>query len=177
MRAVVKRKKKKMCYLTGANIADVSLAKTLEKLVRLAVGVMMRMPQPVAWVGGPISSGPLTYAENRARMRAVVVSLKKEGVTVFNHLPFEKRAEQLLAEEFKKSVNGGRLPVQAQRELRDDFYVPIFTSGRVRILYLLPDWPFSLNALWQNKFAEEAGIPVIRVPEDFVVDCMEAAVK
>jgi len=154
----------RLSYLTPGDLIDIADAKGLEELVTIALDVFRRMPKPVTWVAGPISSGGRTPEENRRRLKAVIIRLKMNGETVFNYLPFEKQAEKIL----RKQFGDGRLPEAAQRKLLHEFYEPIFRSGYIKKLRLLPRWDRSCNAMWKYAFARAIGITVVYIPKEIV---------
>ncbi len=150
--------------LSQKDFIRIRSSKTLEELVVIALEVMRRMPPPISWVSGPITSGGRTPEENRRRLKSVILNLKRNGEAVFNYLPFEKQAEKILRRQFGK----GRLPGVAQHKLLNEFYAPVFGSGYIKKLRLLPRWDSSCNAMWKHAFAKARGIPIVYVPKELV---------
>lgn len=158
----------KISYFTPDDVASIAGTKTIEELVRIVLDVLARMPKPVYWVAGPITSGPLTEKTNRRRLHKTIMELKMEGAAVLNHLPLQAKAMNILRRE-----SGGRHLSKAeehklQERLRDEFYAPIFQSGKIGALCLMPNSEGSLNVQWKRGFAHGRGIPVKKIPEKLV---------
>jgi hypothetical protein len=48
----------------------------------------------------------------------------------------------------------------------DDFYLPIFQSGRISTAYFLPLWPTSFGARWERQTVCDCRIPIVEfLPE------------
>jgi hypothetical protein len=160
--------KARLSYYAMGDLVDISLARTLRELVIVALRVLNRMPRPICWVAGPITSGRTGQEENRKRLRDTILRLKVQGKATFNYLPLQKRAMRILR------GNGGVALSAAeesrfQERLRDELYAPIFQSGRIDELYLVPRFTGSLNARWMRKFAlTHRGMKIKYVPEGFV---------
>lgn len=159
---------KKIIYYELNDLAGVAVAKTIKELISIAFIVLSRMPQPVCWIAGPITSGKRKQEKNRERLRDTICLLKMEGATVFNYLPLQQRAMKILRKEF-----GDRQPTDAeeyglQERLRDELYAPIFRSGMIHMLLLMPQSETSLNVHWMRGFAHAVGIPVKCIPEKIV---------
>jgi hypothetical protein len=152
-------KPNKMIYITGVELAYLATTRTVGEVVEIALTVLQRMPQPVRWVAGPITSGERTPEENRKRLHRTILRYKEGGAVAFNYLPLQRRVMQILSR--AKSAN-------AQERLRDEFYAPIFKSGKIAELRIMPDSGASLNVHWMWGFARASDIPIRFIPEELV---------
>jgi len=146
----------KISYYTVDDLADIAEAKTLEKLVVIAITVLSRMPEPIYWVAGPITSGPLSVKENKKRLRDTIERFKIKGLTTLNYLPLRKQAIKILQGQFK------------QEKLRDKLYAPIFQSGKIEGLCVMPHSEMSLNVQWMRGFFHASGMTIKKIPERLV---------
>ncbi len=160
--------KKPLSYYGEDDLIDISNAQTLEELVRIALTVLSRMPKPVFWVAGPITSGSRTNEENRKRLRDTIERFKIKGVTVINHLLLQKQATKILKREFGYRKLSKMEEYKLQERLRDKLYAPIFQSGKIDTLCLMPSSERSLNVQWKLGFAHAKGIPIKSIPEELV---------
>jgi len=149
----------KMNYLTDDEQAALMVARTMGEIVEIALAVLERMPQPVRWVAGPLTSGRRTAEENRKRLHRTIFHYKEIGATTFNYLPFQRRAMQIAS----KVQEGG-----IQERLRDELYAPIFRSGKIAELRIMPGSDASLNVHWMRGFASAKGIPIRFIPTELV---------
>jgi len=165
-----------MSYYSIEDIADIASAQTLEELVRIAFLVISRMPGNICWVAGPLTSGSRTEEENRKRLCDVIVRLKERGGAIINYLPLQKQALNILFREFRKKLprrekkrkllKAEKLAIQEL--LRDKLYAPIFGSGKIHILLILPESASSTNVQFFKGAALASGIPIRQITEEHI---------
>ena len=113
---------------------ELQKAVTYEELAQIALRILGRMPQPIAQVCGPISTGGLgSIEENMKVFQETIQGLVDKGVTVFNQMPFEEPMFRIVRPPYNKG----------QPQLLELFYLPIFESGFVNILYFMSQWDTS----------------------------------
>lgn len=157
----------RLSYLTTADIDKLWATMTIAEVVEIALDVLGRMPQPVRWVAGPLTSGRRTPAENRTRLHRMILHYKEENWATFNYLPFQRRAMQILRRRAKGHLSKDD-EQQLQEALRDELYAPIFKSGMIAKLYIMPNAGASLNVHWMRGFACARNIPTWLIPEELV---------
>ncbi len=155
-------------YLTDDEKAKLSVARTIGELVEIGLAMLERMPQPVRWVAGPLTSGKRTPQENRRRLNLTIFRSKEVGATTFNYLPFQRRAMQILHQELRGCILTRGEERKLQEQLRDELYVPFFESGKITELCIMPDSEESLNVHWMWGFASARHIPRKFIPEHLV---------
>ncbi len=159
----------KMIYLSRDDIEFIRNAMSLRQLAGKAIEVMTRMPGPIRWVAGPLTSGTMSPAKNRERLHRTILHYKVRGVPTFNYLPFERRARAILQWEIGRGSNLSRKQhLRLQERLRDGFYAPIFASGFVGELRIMPGSDESLNVQWMRGYANAKRIPTKDISEDLV---------
>jgi hypothetical protein len=161
-------KKVKMSYITNADLGDLELARTVDDVLKVALTVIERMPKPVRCVIGSLTSGRRTPEENRERLHRVILRYKEGGVATFNHLPFQRRAMQILSREFGGGQLSDSQKMLLQERLRDEFYEPFLKSGKVGQLHIMPGSEASLNVYFMWMFATKNKIPVRFIPAELV---------
>ena len=139
-------------YWTPGDAQDVELAMTFEELQEIAMRIIVRMPQPLGQICGPLSSGGHgSMALNLEAMRFQIIVLRAKRKNIFSQLPFEKQMGIIKDLPYYK---GGA-------HLLDAFYLPIFRSGLVKTLYFMDNWRSSYGAKWEHDRAEELGIEIV----------------
>ncbi len=75
-------------------------------------------------------------------------------------MPFEDDMERIYKSDPK--LKGTRL--------LEEFYLPMFKSGLIKILCFLPGWQNSIGATWEHEQAKKLGIPIIYLAEYYTYD-------
>lgn len=137
-------------HWTRADERDTRNARTYEALCEVAMRVLERIPEPVEFVCGPISTGGAgSQRKNIAIFKRYIAWLEREGHHVFNQMPFEKALWQL----FRKF---GKDPDR----LLHEFYLPLFESGLFGTFYFIPGWEGSHGARWEHGQAKRLDIRI-----------------
>ena len=151
------------------DIEYIRTAITLGQLARKAIEILGRMPKPIRWVAGPLTSGTRPPSENRERLHRTILQYKVRGTTTFNYLPFERRAKEILKWETSRGMElTKRQRLKTQERLRDEFYAPIFASGLIGELRIMPGSDASLNVQWMKGYAKAKGINVKEIPPESI---------
>jgi len=139
-------------YWTEEDKAKLDLATTFEELREVALSVISRMPNPVAMVSGPISSGGEgSISKNIENLNQTVKNLTNQNINIFNQLPFEKPMQRI-------KESGYYL---GEDHLLHGFYLPIFQSGKINKMYFMPNWRTSYGATWEHKISDQLQIPKV----------------
>ncbi len=147
-------------YWTEKEKSALEVAVSFNDLLVIALAVLDRMPDPVAQVCGPISTGGRGSTElNLKVFDATIERLLKEGINVFDQVPFEQPMVRMRAQDKTGKYND---------QLLLQFYLPLFQSGRITRFYFIHDWPSSKGASWERLQAQRLGIKIEDLPEDFV---------
>jgi len=144
-------------YWIDRDFEAVKTAATYTDLFAVAEQILHRMPRPRAQVCGPITTGGAGSVEaNLRRFDRAVTLLEKEGVGVFDQVPFEATMQRL-----KTLLEGEKYSMK----LLEDFYLPIFEKHLVDRLYFLPDWQSSTGARWEHQQASRLGLEIMYLVE------------
>ncbi|MBI5732745.1 DUF4406 domain-containing protein [Candidatus Jorgensenbacteria bacterium] len=139
-------------YFTFDDLNNMKAAKTFSGLSIVAMRIIKRMPQPVAMVSGPLSTGGLgSFKENLIVFEEAVQKLSGQGLYVFNQLPFEEHMWRIAQAPAYRGAD----------ELLEEFYLPIFESGLVKSIYFIKGWETSYGASWEHRHAERLNIECI----------------
>lgn len=138
-------------YWKEEDIKDVGSAKNFKDLYVVAHRIFNHMPDSIGQVCGPIATGGLGSVEaNLKKFDETIKKLQSEGKIIFDQIPFEWPMQDL-----KKTVLEGR------DSILNDFYLPIFESGKVKTLYFIKGWESSYGATWEHEQAQKIGIDII----------------
>ncbi|MCR4311476.1 MAG: DUF4406 domain-containing protein [Candidatus Taylorbacteria bacterium] len=145
----MQRKRMDEYFWTKDDFEKVNRATTMPELLAIALDILGRMPDPVSLVTGPITTGGKgSVSENMEVFKVYISKLQKEGRTVFNQLPFEHAFSELA----KKSA------LEYYTPILDDFFLPLFKSGKISEMCFIPGWESSTGARWESGVADELGI-------------------
>ena len=136
-------------------------AVSYQELGEIGLIILKGMPQPIAQVCGPITSGGLGSIEkNLDVINRTIRKLTSNGSIVFNQMPFEQPMQDM--------QRTSTLPVEeTYQSLLNDCYLPLFNSGLIRRLYFIYGWRFSFGAKWEHQKAQELGIATHYLEKDF----------
>jgi len=135
-------------------------AKDFSDLTPIAMRVINRMSQPVVMVLGPISTGGRGSAEENIHLLSAAIDLVyTKGISVFDQNPFDAKMQ-----EFKGKYSSDEYCM----ELLEDFYEPIYKSGKISLGYFLPDWQTSTGSKWEYEQFKRLGIKTEDFPEEWI---------
>ena len=130
-------------------------ATDFKQLVNIALAIISRMTGDAHMVSGPISTGGVGTVEGNGKVFANIIEIliKDQGINIFSQMPFEEKMVKLYKEWFKNNPNE-----KYCRPILDDFYEPLFSSGKVKVLHFIHNWESSTSARWENENCERWGI-------------------
>lgn len=124
-------------------------ANLMPEFFAIAMNILNHMPDPVSLVCGPISTGGKgSIPKNLEVFKEYIVNLQKGGRTVFNQLPFEEKFGELAS----------RSTLKYFTPILDDFFLPLFKSGKIKEMCFMPGWESSTGARWENDMSDKLGI-------------------
>ncbi|MFH1325321.1 MAG: hypothetical protein ABIH49_00940 [archaeon] len=147
-------------YWSSEHLSAVNEANSFAELRRIAMEHLQRMPQPIAQVCGPISTGGFGIEKNLEIFEVTIRKLMSQGKTIFNQIPFETPMKELNE---RSPLNGMRV----NQNVLDDFYLDIFKSELIYKLYFVHGWETSYGARWERRKARELGMRINYLPEGF----------
>lgn len=153
-------------YWTEEDRAALEAAQNFPDLTVIALRVLDRMPKPIAQVCGPISTGGVGNIEgNLVVFDATIDYLITQGHNVFDQVPFERPVFRIIGEN-RGTVTNNRL--------LNEFYLPIFESGNVSILYFIHGWESSEGANWEHRQAERLGMKIVYLEPNVITAAVTA---
>jgi len=149
---------------TRENLLDIRVAKNFLDLFLVAKDILSRMPKDLYQVCGPISNGDLgSRSKNIIVFEKTIDAFQEIGFSVFNQVAFEETMWRLTYEYSDKSM-----ATLDYIHCLEEFYLPLFKTGKIKHLLFIPGWQSSTRSNWERKKAEEFGINVYDLPENWV---------
>lgn len=105
-----------------------------------------------SFVCAPIfSDGTDSIAENIQKLDDQINQLTEQGNKVFNQIHFLdiNLAQETNIEHFETRIKF------------DEFYQPLFSSGLIKKVYMLPGWERSQGCVWEHSFVSSNNIEII----------------
>jgi len=136
--------------------ARVMVAPNFESLASVGLDILKDMPKPTIQVCGSLSSGGRSIEENIKIFQLAIEHLCW-NYYVFNQLPFEAKMQRMIGDRTKSGY---------PYDLLEQFYLPIFKSGRIEILFFLRGWEKSIGANWEHEKATFLKIPIRYLDEN-----------
>lgn len=147
---------KKSFPLTKEDMTRINTAETFHDLVVAGLMILNRMDSPIIQVCGPISTGGTGSVSKNLKIFSFAINfLEEKGFSVFNQLPFEKTFDKIMR---NYKITGYDTPIL------EEFYKPIFESGKIKEIYFIPGWEQSTGAKWEYSYAKKLGIKTILMP-------------
>ena len=144
-------------YWTLEDIQALDDAKTYNDLLVIALRILGKMPEFIIQMCGPISTGGKgTVEANIAEFDKAIYHFTNQGENVFDQMPFEVPMQRI-----KKDVKG------YDKRILNEFYLPIFKSGKIKKLIFLPDWKSSKGARWEHRQAKKLGIEIVHLKKNW----------
>jgi hypothetical protein len=139
-------------YWTDDDFLYLDTTKSIREVCDFALQIIDRMPDDVAQVCGPITSGGKGSIEaNLEYLNFSIQEAQKKGLHIFDQMPFEQTLHRILREQ---------TDAENKESILFDFYEPLFESKKIKKLYFVPDWESSHGANWEYKKAKELGMEI-----------------
>lgn len=144
--------KKTKEYWKPEDWKDISEASSVKDLFVVALRILSRMPEVLAQVCGPISTGGKGSVDaNLEEFNNKIKELQNKGLNIFDQMPFETPMYKMMVNYSKNEY---------MYSILNDFYLPLFETGRIKELYFLPDWKSSKGANWEHEQAKRLNIKI-----------------
>lgn len=139
-------------YWTPNDFLEVEESEKFPRLAEIAHRVISRIPAPIVQVCGPITSGGHGSVEaNLLAFEEAIDTLEEKGFNVFDQMPLESAMSRIQEKNYTD-------PNQARNDILNQVYLPIFESGRIKMLIMLPGWESSIGARWEHEQGKRLGI-------------------
>lgn len=151
-----------MSHLSNGEKKLIESSISFGELAKIALGLITKLPQPLAQVSGPISTGGKgDVKENLKEFDDLIKLLKSNNINVFDQVPFENTIGKIKDVWHKEGNDGYCMPIL------EDFYRPIIKSGHIKYFFFLPDWETSYGAKWERKECKQHNVRIIDLPENW----------
>lgn len=122
----------------------------LGALAKEAIGELSKLRKPIIQFCAPISTGGFgDVSANKENLVSFIEYFKNNSaISIFNQMKYEQRMDEILADH-----TGYDYP------LLENFYKPIFHSGKIDGLIFLPLWETSTGCIWEYEVANSLKIP------------------
>ena len=131
---------------------DLEKAESVGDLYSIAGRIIYKMPEQLVQVYGPVATGGLGSVEaNLNAFNDSIKELQSQGLNVFDQMPFEEPMQKL-----KKKMT----VEECVNSILNDFYLPIFKSGKISKFYFMKGWESSNGAKCEHGIAKELGIEI-----------------
>ena len=146
-------------YVDGSDHLRLERATRFEDLRDVMLDVLLRMPDGVYVVSGPMGTGGVgSLTENMVIFRQAINALALRGVNVFTQLLFQEHMVRILS---------GRPFYEEGEKPLEIFYRPLLCSQKVTTVCFLPLWSTSFGARWEHRLADRLGLERQYVVPDF----------
>jgi hypothetical protein len=148
-------------------------AKSFSDLSKLALGMTDRISGKIEMVSGPISTGGVGSAEGNKRVFEGIIEIliSESASNIFSQMPFETKMEELYRKWYAE--NPGE---KYCWPILDEFYEPLFASGKVERLHFIHDWESSTGATWEHDNCDRWGIKRHYLPKELSIRALDGSV-
>lgn len=141
------------------DISRLQEVKTFRCIARIALEVLGRFESHAVMLSGPMTTGGKgSIEENFKTYRKGLAFLKHHKLPVFNQLPAESEFRRLWLDWYNQGNRGYCWPIL------DDFYEPIFASGKIKSIHFIPDWQSSTGCNRERELALRFSLEIIDLP-------------
>ncbi len=141
-------------------------SKNYEELLDVALNTLwdfhrINPLKPVAMVCGPISTGGKGSRQRNLEVFSKAINkVSNGGLLVFSQMPFEDDMERIYKSD----------PALQGLKLLEEFYLPLFKTGFIKLMCFLPGWENSIGANWEHDQAKKLNIPVLYLDQSYIND-------
>ena len=122
-------------------------ARSFHDLFQLAANIMTRFEGDLHMVSGPISTGGVGTIDGNRRVfeKAIEMLATEQKLNVFSQMPFEDKMVELYKQWHSENPREDYCS-----PILTDFYEPLFSLGRVKVLHFIRGWQSSVGARWEH---------------------------
>lgn len=141
---------------TEESLERLRTTKQYRDIADIVVPLALSLPQKPIQLCGPISTGGLGDKAKNLEVFAhsIRVLRYEEKAPVFNQMPFEECISRIWK---KRSI---QLNGVYDMAILEDLYVPLFQSGAIREIRLLPGWEESTGTRREVEVCKQLGLPI-----------------
>lgn len=146
-------------------------AENFSDLFHIAMMVISMIDEDFEMVSGPISTGRVgAIDDNRRVFEKVIETLIRQNLNIFSQMPFEDKMVELY-----KAWHQANPAERYCLPILSDFYAPLFSSGKIRVLHFIHGWESSYGARWEHDNCPRWGIERKFLPKEFSEEALRTA--
>ncbi len=146
-------------YWTKEDIADLENTQTFLDVGKIAKRVLERMPNNLAQLCGPMSTGGTgNLNDNLELFSKIIEKLKKQNTILFDQRKLENAIHRIRLKQGEK---------YNPLELLENIYEPLFKTGKITTTYFIHGWETSQGTKWEHEQSKKRGLNIKYLPEDF----------
>lgn len=149
-----------MQQFSEQEIAHIYQTTSFTELATIVKKALTKTNTPLVELCGPLTTGGAgSYEKNMQVYKQAATYLEQHEVHVFDLVSIEKQIVKLVNEYEDNTI--------AQKELLNNFFLELFSSGNIHQAYFLPGWRSSNGASWEHEQCKKLGIQTIEMPADW----------
>lgn len=153
-----------MKYLDLRTFEKINQAENYSQLVPIALSILERMPNPIAQVCGPISTGGVGSIKcNLSILEKTISKVNSGKYTVFDQTGFEKPIQKMRQKQMESLSKE-----ETNIILLEEFYGKVLESKKIETLFFIYGWESSKGSIWENKKAKKLGLERVYLPKYFL---------
>lgn len=145
-------------YLSIEEKQQLQNAQTFKEIGQIATKAIKKMPNNLAQVCGPITTGGTTIQENQEKLTKTINKLIQQGKKIYDQRPLENAIFKV-REQLAKNYN--------PQELLEQIFKPLFETGKITTTYFIEGWKTSTGAKWEHEQAKKRNIKIIYLEKNF----------
>lgn len=150
-------------------------AQSFEEMAAIALKVIHKIRGHIHMVSGPISTGGVGTVPGNLFVfeRIIEILSKEEGYGIFSQIPFQKKMDNLC--QLWQKMNPEHIQCIP---ILENFYKPIFTSGKVSVVHFIHGWESSFGSRWEHDFCKKnTKIEIDYLPKELSVRALKDHVQ
>jgi len=150
-------------YWNDSDKEKVAKSTKFSELAVVALSILNRIPGDIHMVSGPISTGGVGTLEGNRRVfeKTVETLVSEEHLNIFSQMPFEDKMVELY-----RKWHAYNPKEKYCMPILEDFYEPVFSSGKIKVLHFIHGWELSYGAKWEHDNCDGWGIERRYLPKE-----------
>lgn len=145
---------------------ECSKTNSFQELVSIALAELNKFPDGAEIVCGPISTGGRGNVDLNLRIFAAsIIALQQQGRPMFSQIPYEGKIFHFRNRWYGEDpANAGRYYMP----ILNEFYLPIFATGRIKKAWFIPGWESSFGSRWEREQLSRHGAEINDLADQWI---------